>query len=210
MKRKRYDMSSGRAIKIPREWFPSSAKPGGIFFFLFFCGVIAANMMGKSSGRDLGVMSGYFMDKYIFADIQGREIFLYLFYQRFFEFFWIFVLSVGIYGMLVLNVYCGYLGFSFGFLSVVCIMNYGAKGVLLMTGFLFPQYLFYIPALLLLYYGLGSWKKSKRGAAGNEKANRGSIFFLALILIICGLFFFGILMESYVNPFFLQKIIKNI
>lgn len=210
MRRKKYGVLRSRTIRVPKEWFAVSIKPGGIFFLLFVFGVVFANMMGKAAGKDLGIMSGYFMDKYMYADIQGRELFLYLFYKRFFEWFWLILLGIGIYGMVAFHLYIGFLGFSFGFLSVITIMNYGAKGILLMLGFLFPQYLCYIPGILMMYYGISSWKSSKSKSQMQESGRYQRAYLFPMILLMCGLLFFGILSESYVNPYILQNIIRNL
>ena len=60
-------------------------------------------------------------------------------------------------------------GFSVGFLSVIAIMNYGIKGVLLLLGFFFPQWLFYVPALILWYYEVRYYKGAGRTAAYGEQ-----------------------------------------
>lgn len=179
-----------------------------LFFLAFLCGVICANVLGIASGRELGAMNEYFMNRYMYADIQGRELFLYLFYERVPEFFMLLVLSVGIYGTLVIDGYVSCLCFSVGFLSVISIMNYGMKGVLLMAGFFLPQWLLYVMVLAVWYYGLRSYKRQKKEYLPEKRRKRRgvqyAVYFGAAFFLLCG----GLFMESYVNPFLLQKIIR--
>ncbi len=180
-----------------------------LFFLLFLGGVICANVSGVVSGRELGAMNEYFMNRYMYADIQGSELFPFLFYERAPGFLLLVLLSVGIYGTLVADGYISYLAFSTGFLSVVAIMNYGIKGVLLLLGFFFPQWLFYVPALILWYYEVRYYKGAGRTAAYGEQKNKKHIK-LAVSLMLAGILLFsGLFLESYVNPFFLQNIISG-
>lgn len=86
-----------------------------LFFLIFLSGVICANVLGIAAGRELGAMNEYFINRYMYADIQGRELFPFLFYKRIPEFFLMLVLSAGIYRTLVADVYICYIGFSVGF-----------------------------------------------------------------------------------------------
>lgn len=179
-----------------------------VFFFVFLSGVICANILGIASGRELGAISEYFMNRYLYADVQSRELFLYLFYERVPDFLLLFILSIGIYGTLVVQVYTCYLGFSVGFLSVISIMNYGVKGILLLAGFFLPQWFLYIFVLAIWYYELRAYKKKGmehgRGEKRKNRKMRYLVSFVAANLILLA----GIFLESYVNPFFLQKIIQ--
>lgn len=183
-----------------------------LFFFVFLSGVICANILGIASGRDLGAINSYFMNQYMYADIQGRELFLYLFYERVPEMLLLFILSIGIYGTVVVHAYICYLGFSVGFLSVISIMNYGMSGIGLMLGFFFPQWLLYLPMLGIWYHGLYLYKNQKPGIgyvfADKRKGQRMKFFIYFLLAL--GMLFGGIFLESYANPYLLQKIIRII
>lgn len=179
-----------------------------LFFLVFFSGVVCANILGVVLGRELGAMNEYFMNRYMYADIQGRELFPFLFYKRTPEFFLLLFLSVGIYGTLVIDGYIAYLGFSLGFLSVISIMSYGIRGVLLMVGFFLPQWLLYVPMLILWRARLRQYKGMEKEYPFVEKRKRGGIKFAVVIAEAVVLVLLGLFMESYVNPFFLQKIIR--
>lgn len=179
-----------------------------LIFMVFLCGVICANVLGIASGRELGAMNEYFINRYMYANIQGRELFPFLFYKRVPEFFLLLFLSVGLYGTFIVDGYICYLGFSVGFLSVISIMNCGIKGIFLMFGFFLPQWFLYAPALGFWRYGLLHYKGSRKEPLPGEK-KRG-VAFAAAWMIAGILLLLGIFMESYVNPFFLQKIVRMI
>lgn len=179
-----------------------------LFFLIFFGGVICANILGVVLGRELGVMNEYFMNRYMYADIRGRELFPFLFYERVPRFFLLLFLSIGIYGTLVIDAYIAYLGFSLGFLSVIAIMNYGIKGILLMAGFFLPQWLFYVPMLILWRIRLRQYKGMQKEYFFGEKRRKGNMKFAGVMISAAVLLLLGLFTESYINPFFLQKIIR--
>ncbi|MBO5302489.1 MAG: stage II sporulation protein M [Lachnospiraceae bacterium] len=188
-----------------------------LFFFVFLAGVIWANILGMASGKDLGAMNAYFMNRYMYADIQGRELFLYLFYERVPEILILFILSIGIYGTIVVNGYICYVGFSVGFLFVISIMNYGISGIALMFGFFFPQWLFYVPMIGIWHYALHTFKNKEKNMYRNlgylyqrigDSPKKQYIKYMVYFIIAFALLFGGILLESYVNPYILQRIIR--
>ena len=179
-----------------------------LFFLVFFAGVICANILGVVSGRELGAMNEYFINRYMYADIQGRGLFPFLFFKRVPEFLLLLFLSVGVYGTLIVDGYIGYIGFSVGFLSVIAIMNYGMKGILLMFGFFLPQWLFYAPILALWRVKLMDYKGMGKDTLSGERKGIGQVKLAAAFVTAFVLLLLGVFMESYVNPFFLQKIIR--
>ncbi|MDE6979864.1 MAG: stage II sporulation protein M, partial [Lachnospiraceae bacterium] len=103
-----------------------------------------------------------------------------------------------------------YLGITIGMLSVISIINYGVKGVLLMSAFLFPQWICYIPVLFVWYGFLGERRRVRRELyAGDRKMGKKAewLVFAAggMVLLICGIF-----LESYINPYILRSVIRGI
>lgn len=179
-----------------------------LFFISFLAGVLVANFMGIASGKDTGAMGEYYMNRYLYTDIAGRELFVYLFYERVPRAFLLFLLSAGI-GIWIIYGYVLYLGLSIGMLSVISIISYGVKGVLLMWAFLFPQWILYIPVVFLWYGFLRERRKARREFAGEKKMGKRAEYLMfaagGMMLLICGIF-----LESYVNPQILRSIIRNI
>lgn len=181
-----------------------------VFFLVFLSGVLCANVLGVSSGRELGAMNEYFLNRYMYADIQGNELFLFLFYERVPVFFLLLFLSIGIYGSLIVDGYICYLGFAAGFLSVISIMNYGIKGVLLMMGFFLPQWIFYVPVVMIWRHELQAYKGTGRIYSHGEGKRSRRMKYTISFAVAGALFMSGLFLESYVNPFLLQHIIRLI
>ncbi|MDE6904464.1 MAG: stage II sporulation protein M [Lachnospiraceae bacterium] len=180
-----------------------------LFFVSFMAGVLMANFLGIASGRDTGAMGEYYINRYLYTDISGRELFVYLFYERVPRAFLLFLLSAGI-GVWMIYGYVLYLGITIGMLSVISIINYGVKGVLLMSAFLFPQWICYIPVLFVWYGFLGERRRVRRELyAGDRKMGKKAewLVFAAggMVLLICGIF-----LESYINPYILRSVIRGI
>lgn len=174
---------------------------------VFLGGVICANLLGMAFARELGAVNTYFLNRYRYTDIQGRELFLFLFYERVPRFLVLLFLSIGVYGTIIVEGYICCLGFSVGFLFVISIMNYGMKGILLMLAFFLPQWLFYAPVIMIWNQGLLHYKRKKqiysyRGENKRQYMKYAAAFFAAAVLMGLGLF-----VESYVNSLFLQKVI---
>ncbi len=104
----------------------------------------------------------------------------------------------------------GWQGFSVGFMLASAIAKYGMKGILLVLGGLFPQYLFYLPVYLLYCY-LTVYLRQRMYMEGRGPIlDRGYICAAGLLagagLLI--LFAAGIFLESYINPVILKQILK--
>ncbi len=133
-----------------------------LFFISFLAGVLAANFLGIALGRDTGAMGEYYMNRYLYTDISGRELFVYLFYERVPRAFLLFLLSAGV-GIWMIYGYVLYLGLTIGILSVISIISYGVKAFCLCLLFFFPNGFFIYRYSLC---GMVFWGKSA-GYGGN-------------------------------------------
>lgn len=179
-----------------------------LFFLVFVSGVICANVLGIVSGRELGAIGEFFVNRYMYADIQGQELFPYLFYKRVPGFFLLLFLSVGIYGTFIVDGYIAYMGFSAGFLAVIAIVNYGVRGLLLIFGFFLPQWFFYAPVLILWRYELRLYKGMEMEYAYGEQKKARRMKLAGTLIVAIVLLMLGLFAESYVNPSFLQRIMR--
>lgn len=101
----------------------------------------------------------------------------------------------------------GCFGTSCGSLLSVMAWSCGARGILAALCFFFPQYLIYVPVMGLLYgrvLGVGR-PDGGRGRMGLERG--GVLRYVMFLLLLAALLFFGILLEAYVNPILIKKII---
>ena len=85
-------------------------------------------------------------------------------------------------------------GMSGGILLSEAVAELGIKGSILCVAGLFPQFLFYVPAVLVLLRFCWNYPQNQW--------NRQKTFF------VCGLFLIGIFSESCLNPWLIQQIVN--
>lgn len=198
-----------QAIKEPslqRKWL--------FFFFVGICiGVLFANLLGGQYMDQISLLSDYLIQKYRASEVRSGELFWYCLQTRILPMCYIWIFGLTMFGRAVGYWYVTWFGFSTGALLSIATMRFGAKGILLCIAGMLPQYLFYIPAIvILLLISSGTSRKlygggrSGQAVYGGRKKLIGLYFTIfAVIVVVC---IIGIFTESYVNPFIIKKIIK--
>lgn len=175
-----------------------NAIRAGTYLILFFSGILAgvAFVQTQKSSSFAGIFSEYFLNQYASLQIDFKKLFRYVGSCR-----------LGQYALLVCSgtlasapFLCGglvfVLGMTWGTVISISTLRLGMKGMLICAAGIVPQIFFYIPAFgwILLWV-------LKKGC------NRKKYLFLAT----AGLFFlfFGIVAEVYLNPRFLQQILRK-
>ena len=181
-----------------------------IVLFCFVLGIIGANLVDKSKMSGFGLWNSYFIEKFKYARIRPGELFYYILEQRLPVMLLLILLSVTGLGLWIGGAFLAWQGFAAGFLMAASVVSYGAKGILLMGTAFFPQYLLYIPVYVACIYLTVFFRDRIRvRGEGSGRLHRKEYFlFLAICLLFLGLYITGILLESYVNPFLLKKILK--
>ena len=87
-------------------------------------------------------------------------------------------------------------GISSGLFLTIVLMRYGIRGILLLIAGMFPHYLIYVPAIILTLH----ISKDKRTI--NSK-------FVGQLLVITVVVIIGCILECYVNPAVVAKILKK-
>ena len=198
-----------RAVKEPslqRRWL-----------FLFFggvcTGIVYANLMGARYVDQIRLLSDYLLQKYRGSEILNGELFWYCLRARILPVCYIWIFGLILFGCAVGYVYVFWYGFSSGFLLSVATLRFGMKGILLCVTGVLPQYIFYIPAMLVTLlagstvsmrlYGKENYSHT---IAGGRRKLIGIYFTLLIgITVVC---IIGALTESYVNPIFLKRILS--
>lgn len=170
-----------------------------VFFLTFFVGILWANLLGENSKNRFFMLNEYYIQQLKYTKVDGTNLLLYILEKRIPILILLVLLSFTLAGILTQVVFVSYFGASFGFLCVMAITNFGWKGLVYVGGFLFPHYIFYLIWYLLF---LKVFKNVKEGIPTGKKEYLMQAGILTLIMIV------GILFESYVNPVFLQKILK--
>ena len=159
-----------------------------LVFFMpgFLLGIIYVNLIAKKYMAEPGIFSEYFLEQFETVKIQAGEYIWYLLRLRLLPFLVLMGLGFTKMRRAAAVSFLLWTGISGGILISTSILSLGIRGSFLCMAGLFPQFLFYIPAYLVLiwhcYYSpQGRW-------------NRQKTVFSALML--SG----GMLLEMYVNP----------
>ena len=188
--------------KWDRSMLPAGKLPLRFLFLIGFgIGLFAAYFGRGIWFQTTGILDEDTLYRMKYMTVDSGVLFAYVLCKRCRNFFVLIIMATTYLGL----VFCGGItvkyGFSIGFFISTAIYRYGIKGLLLGIVGAFPQYLCYVPAILLLirwceelhrsiyfYHNItGQGKKSLPGRLGK----------LALILMVL---VFGCILECFVNP----------
>lgn len=201
------------------EFIRKSHFPKKVFFLVymisFLLGIIFANWVGKSYIQNVGILSDYFLNRYKYTEINGSTLFLYVLEKRMAGILLIGTLGITFWGIVILFGGVIWFGFSSGLFLSAATMKYGFKGIFISLGCIFPQYLIYIPlCIFLLSMVYSIWVELYYGpkVSNRSKKTRRQLYgeYILLFLLICIVMLVGIMLETYVNPSILKKILINI
>ena len=189
---------------------PAGKLPLRLLFLIGFgIGLFAAYFGRGIWFQTTGILDEDTLYRMKYMTVDSGVLFAYVLCKRCRNFFVLIIMATTYLGL----VFCGGItvkyGFSIGFFISTAIYRYGIKGLLLGIVGAFPQYLCYVPAILLLirwceelhrsiyfYHNItGQGKKSLPGRLGK----------LALILMVL---VFGCILECFVNPVLLKGFLQ--
>ncbi len=184
------------------------------FLYLFmagiFLGMILINLGKKVILADTGILNEESLYQMKYMTVDGNALFWYVLGIRLKPLISLVVLSTTYLGLAAVGTMAVSYGVSAGMFLAAAVMRYGIKGILLVSTAIFPQYLIYGPALFFLLV----WCEQICRLIYFEKAARlGSrqlvLVKLLQLLAIIAIIIVGCVLESYVNPIFLKKNLKN-
>ena len=180
-----------------------------LFLIGFGIGLFAAYFGRGIWFQTTGILDEDTLYRMKYMTVDSGVLFAYVLCKRCRNFFVLIIMATTYLGL----VFCGGItvkyGFSIGFFISSAVYRYGIKGLLLGIVGAFPQYLCYVPAILLLirwcenlhrsiyfYHNItGQGKKSLPGRLGK----------LALILMVL---IFGCVLECFMNPVLLKGFLQ--
>ncbi|SHJ98204.1 stage II sporulation protein M [Hespellia stercorisuis] len=161
-----------------------------LYFILgFLVGIIYLNMFASQYLNQSTLFSPYYIEQYQNLKMDQQEYLLHILQLRILPFLFLVVAGYTRFGKIAAAVELVWCGFSFGFVVSSVIMSMGIRGIPFILIALFPQFLFYIAAYLLLLFNIYYTKAFQW--------NYSKITVTALLL---GL---GVLSEGYLNPLFM-------
>ena len=94
---------------------------------------------------------------------------------------------------------------ALGFLMVAAITNLGIRGIAVVLGGIFPQWIFYQTDIMLYE----KYRLSMENSVHYGKAHRKELVVnLGIKMILIIIFLFGIVTESYLNPYLFEKLLE--
>ena len=182
----------------------------GMFLGAFAAGIFMANFMGREAVSNAGILNDYFVEKFQYTDINGENLLFYILGERVPLLLLLCLLAFTSLGVIAGNLLLGWQGFSVGFMLSASVAKYGLKGILLVLGGLFPQYVFYAP-VYVLYCWLTVYMRRRLYRDRQEQGTDRKYIYMAGLVASAGLmvlFITGIFLESYINPVILKKILN--
>lgn len=178
-----------------------------LFVTGFLLGTLIPNVIWKMEWRQKTLASVYLLGTFAEKSMGGQEYLLYVLKMRGSVF-----LVAGLCGLSVFGVPLAVLGtvlqgVEIGMLLTMSILQFGLAGGAIGAGLLLPQYLLYIPAvcyLLFMVYlqSMEIWKN--RGLFPQKVYG-----YLLQVFLAGAVYFGGILLEVYCNPWVFQMFTKN-
>lgn len=189
---------------------PSGKLPLRFLFLIGLAMGVFAVYFGKGTWfKTVGMLDEDTLYRMKYMTVDSSGLFVYVLCKRCRDFLVLIIMATTYLGL----IFCGGItvkyGFSVGFFLSTAIFRYGIKGILLGIVSIFPHYLCYLPAMVLLirwcedlhrsiyfYHNItGQGKKSLPGRLGR----------LALILLAL---LFGCVLECFVNPVLLKGFLQ--
>ena len=167
-----------------------------VFLVFFVVGIVVVNVTATEMIQNQNALFQYFLKQFQYAKVDAYDLLWCVTWQRVQILCLLLLFGMCVFYKWFYGLFVAWSGFAWGYFCVLALGCFGAKGFLLCIVALFPQYLFYVPTFLLLveiYMHRGMYK-------GKKRIGMYAVIFSSLLI--------GILLEAYVNPVFLQKILK--
>lgn len=174
-----------------------------IFMCAFITGIAVQNLFFSDNLNEAGIFSDYFIQKFKYMPIDNKRLFCYILGQRIPFILIIAVLGATLLGSPAMYLYTVWIGISMGIVLSGAAVKFGFLGILLCAVSSFPHYILYILSFVILF--------SKISRLSEECSYAGKQIYIEYVLgmiTVFILFFAGMMLESYVNPIILKKMLK--
>lgn len=192
-----------------RKWKNAGRFPAELLFMTgFFAGNVLPNLIWKMEWKQKTLASFYLIRSFAGKDISGGAYFLEVLRRRGGFFLLLFLCGFTIFGVPLTVAYMLFLGIETGMILALSVLEFGIYGGVAGAGLLMPQYLVYIPAYFYLAgivyrQSYGIWKNY-----GLVPQKTGAYFRQGITVFL--LYTGGILAESFLNPWIVEKVIKGL
>ena len=179
---------------------PEANKKTMAFFLLltaagFLGGILMMQLMGDKFMEAGGIFSYEWISRFLYMEIDCTGFFYYCLQRRLLLTLILFLAGISFLAVPSGGVFCFFLGLIYGMELSIASAQLGLQGPLIFAATCFPQAFLYIPGFILYLVFILRFRQHKKT--------------LAVFLLILVLFTIGCLLESYVNPVVLHKILKS-
>ena len=192
-----------------RKWKAAGRFPAEILFLTgFLAGTLLPNMIWKMEWKQKTLASFYLIRNFAEKDISGGAYFGELLRRRGGFFLLLFLCGFTVFGVPLSVAYMLILGLETGLVLAMSVLEFGLYGSLAGAALLLPQYLIYVPvyfwlAGLVYRQSFGIWKNYGLVPAKN-------LPYLKQGITAFGVYTGGIMAECFLNPWLVEKIVKNL
>ncbi|WP_122642586.1 stage II sporulation protein M [Luxibacter massiliensis] len=167
-------------------------------FFMpgFLLGILYVNLIMKKYTAEPGIFSDYFLKQYEAAEIVAEEYIWYLLRVRAVPFLVLLGLAFTRIRKVSSVAFLVWTGFSSGMLLSMAVLGMGIKGSILCVVGIFPQFLLYIPAYMVVIWYSYTYPQNRW--------NTQKSIFVALTMLT------GLILEVYVNPLLMQAFLSTL
>ena len=190
--------------KYKKTYFPAV----WIYSGSFLLGILIPNIIWKTAWNQTAAASIYLLSIFAGKDLEDQKYFIQVLKMRASIFILAALCGITVFGVVIAIVGLLGSGLLLGMVLTMSVLEFGIPGCAVGIGLVFPQYIFYIPCMLLLFteiyrQSLETWKNQGRMSA-DITGYTGRI-------LLCGLgYSLGILLEIYCNPKVMEFLMKNI
>lgn len=182
-----------------------------IFLIGVVLGIITMNCGKSLLLENTGLLDEYALYHMKYMTVDSNALFFYVLKTRCKDVAILTIMSTTYLGLAVIGAMAFWYGASAGMFVSAVVMRYGMKGVLFALTGIFPQYIFYIPAAIMLFLWSERICRSiyfKDSLSIEEAGSHLLPRRLMQLVIIAIVVIIGCMLESYVNPFLLSQLLK--
>lgn len=181
---------------MPLKMFHVKRQLLALFMSGFLLGILYVNLEAEQFAAGAGIFSEYFLKQYQQVEILTGEYIWYLLQVRLIPFLVMLGAAFTKFRKGAAVLFLIWTGFSAGLLFSMAVLGMGVKGSILCVIGMLPQFLFYIPAyLIVLWYAYCyprmQWNVQKSLVSG-------------------GMLLIGLILELYVNPVLVGAFLKTL
>lgn len=181
-----------------------------VFCIGLLAGIFIMNMGKSILLEDTGLFDEYTLYRMKYMTVDSSALFCYVFRKRIIMLLFMVILSTTYLGYVVCRAATAWCGMSLGIFLAVLSVRYGIKGLILAAVSIFPQYLFYVPAVVMMLEWCESLYRAiySRGLSVDGGDRKFLMKKLGRLGVIAALVILGCLAEGYVNPGLLTGYLK--